>query len=383
VTVRDGAITANRADPATTVSSVRATCPGGPCRFASGAGAGVANLGDLTLERTRVTDNVAGGAVTSDADGGGIYSDGALTLDHSVVAGNRAKAVPPYGRFAEGGGVFVNSGSLTVRHSVVAGNAADLASSLPAFAGDTFIELGANAGAIHVNDGSTTAITDSRIVGNTLKAYDPAGEPGVIDAALLIGVGPATIARTLIAGNRLVADELNTVDTGANGSILELDGGGTISDSRIVNNAMVQRAEGGDAAVAGALGIFNFGDEPAPATVSDTVISGNTARAVTSTGVASAFGAGVFNNAPLTLRRTVVRDNVARADSAGSVAQGGGIYNGDTFSGPPVLALDHALITGNRAVGETQQGGGLFTAFPITRTASTIAGNAPDDCSGC
>jgi hypothetical protein len=47
------------------------------------------------------------------------------------------------------------------------------------------------------------------------------------------------------------------------------------------------------------------------------------------------------------------------------------------------LTLDHALIVENRAVGVTVQGGGLFTKYPVTRTASLIAGNAPDQCSGC
>lgn len=43
-----------------------------------------------------------------DADGGGIYSqDGTLTVDHSVITGNRAEAGEPgtpAGRVAEGSG---------------------------------------------------------------------------------------------------------------------------------------------------------------------------------------------------------------------------------------------------------------------------------------
>jgi hypothetical protein len=43
------------------------------------------------------------------------------------------------------------------------------------------------------------------------------------------------------------------------------------------------------------------------------------------------------------------------------------------------LTLDHTLITGNRA----GEGGGLFSTYPVSQTATVIRGNAPDDRSGC
>jgi hypothetical protein len=389
VTIRDSAITGNRAAPATTVDSVRAPCPGAPCRFALAAGGGIDNWGDLTLVRTRVSDNQAGGPFNSDADGGGIYSGaGSLTVDHSVISANRAVSVPPHGRFAEGGGLFVGAGTLTVRGSILSGNRAALTSSLPAFAdADTLIDMNAHGGALHAGDGVPTTIDHTAITHNSVSASDPGGAPLAFDAAALIGDAPATITDTLIAGNQGSGVSVNTEDTGAAGSALELDGGGTIARTVIARNTFVQRSTDGDAGVNGALAILNFNGDAAPVTMTDSVVAHNRATAITRTGDAIAQGAGIFNDSLLALRRVSVRDNTVQADSASGRAEGGGVWNGDELSGPPVeLSIDHSTITRNAATGGAGvaiAGGGLFTTFPVTLTATTITGNAPDQCSGC
>jgi hypothetical protein len=78
---------------------------------------------------------------------------------------------------------------------------------------------------------------------------------------------------------------------------------------------------------------------------------------------------------------------VGKANAADGAAQGAGIWNGAELSGPPVeLTLTDSLITGNALAGGAgieRQGGGLFTTFPVTRTRTRIAGNAPDQCFGC
>lgn len=388
VTIRDSVIAGNRATPANTASSVRAACPGGPCRFALAAGGGIDNWGTLTLVRTRVTDNHAGGPLNSDADGGGVFSGGgSLTLDRSVVSGNRATSVPPHGRFAEGGGLFVEGGALTVRGSLVDGNAAALTSTLPAFVGDTLIDMNAHAAGIHVGDGVPTMIDTTAITGNTASANDPVGEPVAFDSAMLINDSPATISNTLIEGNRTEGLSLTTADSGAGGSAVELDGGGTITATSIVGNVSVQRAANGQAGVNGALAILNFNDDARLMTVSDSVVAGNRALASTTTGDATVQGVGIFNDSLLALHRVVVRDNSGRADGSSGRAEGGGIWNGDELSGPPVeLTLDHVLVTHNALMGGPGiaiHGGGLFTAFPVSRTATVIARNTPDECSGC
>jgi hypothetical protein len=149
----------------------------------------------------------------------------------------------------------------------------------------------------------------------------------------------------------------------------------------------VQRAVNGQAGVNGALAILNFNNDARLVSVSDSVVAGNRALASTTTGDATVQGAGIFNDSLLALRRVVVRDNTGRADGPSGRAEGGGIWNADELSGPPVeLALDHVLITHNALTGSSGiaiHGGGLFTAFPVAQTATVIARNAPDQCSGC
>lgn len=388
VTIRDSAITGNRAAPAQTVSSIRAACPGGPCRFGLAAGGGIDNWGTLTLVRTRVSDNQAGGPLNSDADGGGIFSGaGSVTLDHSVLSGNRAVSVPPYGRFAEGGGLFVEAGALTVRNSILSGNRAELTSTLPAFAGDTLIDMNAHGGAIHASDGVPTTIAHSAITHNSVSASDPAGATLAFDSAALLGDAPASITDTLVAGNAGNGLSVNTEDTGTAGTALEIDGGGTIARTAIVRNTFVQRSTNGDAGVNGALAILNFNRDAQPLTMTDSLVAHNRAVAITRTGDAIAQGGGIYNDSLLALRRVEVRRNRVHADAPTGRAEGAGVWNSDELSGPPVeLSADHSVIEGNVAtggVGVALKGGGLFTTFPVTLTATRIAGNAPDQCSGC
>lgn len=108
VTITDSVLTGNRVAPSATVPSglpCRTTCP-----FALAGGGGIDNWGRMTLINVVVSDNQAGGPLTSNADAGGIYTpQGSLTLRRSVVTRNRAVASRPYGRFAEGGGVNIAS----------------------------------------------------------------------------------------------------------------------------------------------------------------------------------------------------------------------------------------------------------------------------------
>jgi hypothetical protein len=389
VTIRDSAITDNRATPARTVSSIRAACPGGPCRFALAAGGGIDNWGNLTLVRTRVSGNQAGGPLNSDADGGGIFSGaGSLTIDHSVVSANRAVSVPPYGRFAEGGGVFVEAGTLTVRGSILSGNAASLTSTLPAFAdADTLIEMNAHGGALHTSDGVPATIAGTTITHNSVSATDPGGAPLAFDSAMLLGDAPVSITDSLIAHNAGSGLTVNTEDTGTAGTAVEIDGGGLIARTVIAGNTFVQRSTHGDAGVNGALAVLNFNGDARLLTVRDTTVAGNRATAITTTGDAIAQGGGIYNDSLLALQHVDVRGNAIDAHAPTGRAEGAGVWNGDELSGPPVeLSADHSSITRNVATGGAGvaiKGGGLFTTFPVTLTATTIARNAPDQCAGC
>jgi len=138
--------------------------------------------------------------------------------------------------------------------------------------------------------------------------------------------------------------------------------------------------------VSGALGVFA---NDSLLTVRDSVITGNTAVARSSTGSADVQGAGVFNDGLLTLVNVTVSGNSGTATGPSGTAQGGGIFNGTNFTGPPVrLTLEHTTVTRNSLAGShgvKEKGGGLFSAPPATVVlqGSRITRNVPDQCSGC
>ena len=386
VTISDSTIAGNRAAP-TASAPLGPPCPSGRCPFAGAVGGGIDTWGNLTVTNSAVSSNVAAG-VASDADGGGIASHlGDLVLTGVRMTGNQAIASIPNGRFAEGGAVFAQGGSVTIRNSVFDGNAAKLTSNLPSFAGGNLIDMNANAGGIHVGDGIPTSVENTLITNNVASAVDPLGEPCAIDSGMLVGDSQLTMRTTLVSGNSTSGTVATSADVGPCGSALELDGGGTISNSQIIGNPSSEVSSSGDAAVNGALAVLNFNNDPKLVTVDHSVISGNSATATSASGSASAQGGGVFTNSLLTLDHVLVSANVAKAQGPAGEAQGGGIWNGIELSGPPVeLTLDHTTITHNGATGGagvTVQGGGLYTNQPVTQSHSAIALNAPDQCFGC
>jgi hypothetical protein len=101
----------------------------------TGFGAGILNVGTLTLANSTVSGNVA------DRGGGGIENDGVLTVTDGTVSGNAAD---------EGGGIYNDSfGTLTLTNSTVSGNAADL-----------------RGGGIYAGNFSTLTVRGSTVSGN-------------------------------------------------------------------------------------------------------------------------------------------------------------------------------------------------------------------------
>ena len=135
----------------------RGSVPDGPCPFARGDGGGIGNYGNLTLIRTTLSDNVAGGPVASDAHGGGIWSAGVgtLTLENSAVTGNESTVAIPNGRFAIGGGVHIQNGGRS-RSETASSTATPpaISSIFP-----TGVDMLSNGGGIHVGDDSKSRST--------------------------------------------------------------------------------------------------------------------------------------------------------------------------------------------------------------------------------
>jgi hypothetical protein len=193
---------------------------------------------------------------------------------------------------------------------------------------------------------------------------------------------------TVISGNDVRATKASSEDVGIDGSTLEVDGGGTITHTRITDNTASAFSGAGVAAVANGLAVYNFSDAPPqPLVVTDSIIDGNRSVARSTTGTAIFEGGGVFNNSLLELRRVLVTRNSGAAFGPAGHAQGGGVWNGVELSGPPVeLTLTDSAIARNTLAGGPAialAGGGLFTTEPVTRTRTTIAANRPDQRSGC
>jgi hypothetical protein len=383
VTVTDSVITDNRATP-TVAAPIGPPCPGGPCGFARGDGGGIASWGKLTLLRTTVSQNVAGGPVASDAHGGGIWSAGVatLTLKNSAVTGNGSLVVPPNGRFAIGGGVHIqNGGSLEIANSVVRGNTASLTSSLPGG-----IDMISNGGGIHVGDDSSVTIENTRIDGNSVVVDDVSGQPAGFDAGMIVGASTLVLRNSTIDGNRVVANVAATDDNGSSGSALEFDGTATIANTRITDNSTTVTSAAGNAAAVGAISAFGQGSA---SRISNSLVSGNTVSASTASGSATVQGAALANNGPLELRNVQIVDNAATASGPTGYVQGGGIWNGVVFNPPPVqltlvnTAVMHNVVSGS--AGLAVAGGGLFSQFPVALDHTRIERNTPDDdvCVGC
>jgi hypothetical protein len=296
VTIRDSVISNNRVAPTTTRGpdpgqTDGPVCPNGPCPYAQADGGGIDTWGSMTLNDTVVSDNEAGGRVTSDATGAGIWSNlGTLTLVRCKVARNRAAVTPPNGRFAEGGGMLVQGGALVMRDTVVADNAADLSSTFPAFVGDTQLEMTSQAGGVLVAGEAPATIERTLFAGNASTARDPNGEPAAYDAALLVLDGPLTMRDSVVSGNRVASATLTTEDIGPAGTVLEAHGGGTLTNVRVVDN--VSSIVASEMAWAtGAVAVYNFDGNPQPLRFVDSVISGNRAVASSDQGTAMAHGA--------------------------------------------------------------------------------------------
>ena len=74
-----------------------------------------------------------------------------------------------------------------------------------------------------------------------MSADDPLGEPLAFDSAMLVGDSPLTMRNTQITGNQVTDTVATAADVGPGGSALELDGGGTITNTRIIGNDIDRR----------------------------------------------------------------------------------------------------------------------------------------------
>jgi len=192
-------------------------------------GAGILNLGTLTLNHSLVTLNTAGvlvgnpEEVTVTSCGGGIASHGTLTLNRSVVSSNQALASSSFG--GRGGGVcLARDGFMVMYWSTVSGNTArqDFANGHASAGGGIYAAgilfvyastISGNSadegGGFYMGDviyegadfpGATLVLDTSTVSGNQLSGFSNLSGSGITFQAGNSG-GSLTLVNSTIASN--------------------------------------------------------------------------------------------------------------------------------------------------------------------------------------
>ncbi len=292
-----------------------------------GLGGGVLVSGTLTLNNTIISGNRA-------SAGGGIANVGALMLINSIISSN-------WGDTA--GGIW-NSGTLSLNNSTIISNSTLYGGGGIGSFGTMILNGSAvinnrsytNGGGIY-NYSATVTLNSSVVASNTAKfdlccsvsgtddaVWDLLNEPTIGKPEVgqsAEGGGIYNISGTLMLTNTLVSN-----NTGGNG------GGGIVSSRgfMLLTNVAVVRntvlfGNGGGIALDGL------------AILTNTTISGNTIRP---NGLAS-FGGGLANYGALTLTNVTISNNSAN--------DGGGIHNG---AGYGLTWLKNTIVANNLAGGD-------------------------------
>ena len=387
VTLREVVVSDNTTEPTTTSPSPSGVkCPDGDCPYAGSFGGGIAAFGStLLIERSQITRNTNAGRA-SDAGGAGIYtSGGSLTVRSSAVTDNTA-APKEIGRYAEAGGIWTNATTTTILDSLISGNSSVLVTTWPSKPQGNLLEMLVMGGGVHIANGGSVTVKDTKIVGNSLVADDPLGEPVAFGAGFQVDDGSALVMqRSTISKNRIDVRTATTEDVGGSGVAAEFDAAGEVTDVQVTDNTTTVTSIDGQAAVTGALA--TYANNPQLLVLTRVVVKDNSAVALSRNGSALAQGGGIVNQGLMELKNVTVKDNKAAAYAPTATAQGGGIYNGPLFFDQQLeLTVSNSSITGNAAVtsaGGTAQGGGIFSTAPLTLTGTRVAGNRPDQCVGC
>ena len=316
---------------------------------ASGAGAGLANVGgSTTLTNCTISGNSA-------ASGGGLYTynSGTTTLTGCTVSGNTA---------VNGGGLYTNdNGTSTLTNCTLSGNLAyDNGGGLfNAFATTTLINCTVSGNSASLVGGGlynligTTALTHCTLSGNSAALnggglFDELGTTGLTNctvsgnSASVNGGGLYNNGGTTTLTNCTISGDFASV----NGGGLENNGGTT---------TQTYGSFSGNSAALNGGGLYNLNGTT---TLTNVTISGNSAG----------HGGGLVNSGGTTALTTCT----VSGNSAGN--SGGGLYN---FNGTTLLT--NVYVSGNFA----SSGGGLSTYDGTsTLTNCTVSGNSANSGGG-
>jgi hypothetical protein len=326
--------------------------------YGSGAaadGGGIFNQGALTLNGVNVLGNVATGRVLGgDAAGGGIYSSGALTLEGgTTVENNRAVGTPRLnGGNGFGGGLYVAGGTATLTNATLSSNSAVGSTVLPGgLAGNGF------GGGLEVAGGTVTLSSDtlsSNVAQGAAFSADNANGGNGSGGALQVSGGTVSVRNSTLSlntaqgGNGGSASSFTTFANGGNGGngfggALQVSGGtvGLTSDtlsSNVAAGGLGGNGLGGTVSAGGNGGNGLGGALQVSAgtvSVGNSTLSLNTAQGGDGgiggfgTVDGSGFGGALeVNSGTLSLTGDTVSSNSARGSRLGrqTMGLGGGLY---------------------------------------------------------
>ena len=316
----------------------------------------------------------------SAVNGGGISTDGTLTVSNSTVAGNSASS--------SGGGIS-NDGFLTVINSTLTGNWAVhglgggiynfslLSDGTVTLSNSTLSNNSASNGGGIYNDipedpfggGGTGPVT---ITGSTLSGNSAAYGGGIYNAGTLT-VGNSTLSTNSAydGGGIYNFGTLNLSNSTVSSNSSSDSGGGILNNGNLtVNNSSFST----NSANYGG-GIFNYAG---PDTISNSVLSTNSALS---------YGGGIYNQSgSLTISNSTFSSNSATA----AIAYGGGIYNLGTltlsdstllgnvsgYGGGGIVNYSTATVTNSTLHNSAIYGGGMFNRGTEWVNDSTLSGNS-------
>ncbi|MHC5937343.1 beta strand repeat-containing protein [Nostoc sp.] len=373
----------------------------------AGGGGAISNLGVLTLSNSTITGNSAGNTTDINGayllgQGGGIYNTGSLTVNHSIISKNTANS---------GGGGIYNTGSLTVNHSSITDNTAS--------------SSGGGIDSSYNNANTITTINYSTIAGNTASTgigggiYNTGGsltinhsiisnntaDPGSEGMGNFYGSGGGiyntdslTVNNSIISNNTANSgggiegryDSNTTVNNSIiSGNTAKIGGGIYIdisdgSQTLSVSNSSISENRASDSG--GGIGVGDYGaaNSGITITVSNSIISGNSALKGDGGGIYDGAGGGgsydttgaIIDIPGLTPNTLNVINSIISNNSAG--ADGGGIYNHSELQyeifnfTSSTINVTNSIISGNSAGAD---GGSISNLGILILTNSTISGN--------
>ena len=311
-----------------------------PYVFSGGAIRSV-TLGTITIDDTHIIDSGTSG---NGAGGGGVFAQGAILLNRSVVSGNATM-----GNEAHGGGIFAHR-PIVLSRSVVSGNTT---------AGEGSYGGGvATLGKIDVLD---SVVDDNQVLGLNQ------GGGGIWSR------GNVSLTQSVVSNNRVMNGSSFFSPISGGGGVFVRNGSATVTDSSISGNSTVgvPGRGGGIHVYQGTLAIVR-------STVSDNHAGGrgggvscrNTLTVDASTifgNSADGFGGGI-NGSNIVLSNSTVSGNSVSSVNAFYLAHGGGLAG-------TTVTVTNSTISGNSADGN---GGGVWksSAGSLIVTGSTISGNS-------